>query len=88
MYIVGIVMQVHVLFILIFCDAIIMVYIIIQQRADDPLSVHNLILTLDCLAKHRYTGKPKLLCSTYIMYMFIRCTMRCEIWAQPAELPR
>ena len=23
------------------------------------------------------------------MYMlFIRCTMRCEIWAQPAELPR
>ena len=20
--------------------------------------------------------------------LFIRCTMRCEIWAQPAELPR
>ena len=20
--------------------------------------------------------------------VFIRCTMRCEIWAQPAELPR
>ena len=23
-----------------------------------------------------------------IVSLFIRCTMRCEIWAQPAELPR
>ena len=22
------------------------------------------------------------------IHVFIRCTMRCEIWAQPAELPR
>ena len=23
-----------------------------------------------------------------LVSLFIRCTMRCEIWAQPAELPR
>ena len=32
---------------------------------------------------------PGLLLHTELMVsLFIRCTMRCEIWAQPAELPR
>ena len=32
---------------------------------------------------------PGLLLRTELMVsLFIRCTMRCEIWAQPAELPR
>ena len=31
---------------------------------------------------------PGLLLNTeLIVSLFIRCTMRCEIWAQPAELP-
>ena len=31
---------------------------------------------------------PGLLLHTELMVsLFIRCTMRCEIWAQPAELP-
>ena len=32
---------------------------------------------------------PGLLLHTELMVsLFVRCTMRCEIWAQPAELPR
>ena len=27
-------------------------------------------------------------CTCLMVSLFIRCTMRCEIWAQPAELPR
>ena len=35
-----------------------------------------------------YIHYPGLLLHTELMVsLFIRCTMRCEIWAQPAELP-
>ena len=43
----------------------------------DIQSVHQPIsLSLSSLAQ-----------SYVIVSLFIRCTMRCEIWAQPAELP-
>ena len=38
---------------------------------------------------HWWFHYPGLLLHTELMVsLFIRCTMRCEIWAQPAELPR
>ena len=38
---------------------------------------------------HWWFHYPGLLLHTALMVsLFIRCTMRCEIWAQPAELPR
>ena len=42
--------------------------------------------TVECIHSYMYPG---LLLHTELMVsLFIRCTMRCEIWAQPAELPR
>ena len=38
---------------------------------------------------HWWFHYPGLLLHTELMVsLFIRCTVRCEIWAQPAELPR
>ena len=42
-----------------------------------------------CTWCHWWFHYPGLLLHTeFMVSLFIRCTMRCEIWAQPAELPR
>ena len=46
------------------------------------------VYTWFCVWCHWWFHYPGLLLHTeLIVSLFIRCTMRCEIWAQPAELP-
>ena len=60
---------------------------------------HGVLLKLDLLSLLSWRGRGGggggeeyrhvncKTCTTLIVSLFIRCTMRCEIWAQPAELP-